>query len=964
MNDARDGNKHKTITEIVEEIAHYLPSQRTIEAFVHHNTLHSFEDYTFEEGVGRAQQMYGSEAYMSEEKFRLAWKEGRISSMDLHHVISKRLALKKGSWQVCTGLESLCNKDVLYRWLLYLPTVKEERSANWLVNEYHEFRHWDAQLPREAFERLTVGGLENQQELLWERVQKMVASMDRDAETRRICRPNDALMHFCRINVDSMVHPKLIHWCKAYLDKEMSLWTVEDREKGILYVVLEHLFTGLWQPRWLKSLKKIAKDILNRNLSPEDVIQESLVRIGWKEADVYAYLKSLFLALPGWAGIFQQMKERPDLSPFPIPDVNLVQFAALRVLLEEAAVSYVAKKERLPFPSDQGRIPIVEKGDFSWRVFSALRLMGIRSTDLNQHPDIFTDVLKMLEEWPERNRQAIWQNAYERHYRNQIFDAILLKGQQESNNSHPSSGSTNERLRAQIVFCIDDREESIRRHIEEIDSGYQTFGFAGFYGVAMYFQPYNSPVKRPLCPAFNIPKHLVVEKKSGLTSSAMPEKMRRGQNTLFRGTVLTFANAFRLFSLGKDVLGTKNAFVQPKPPEIPKTTLVYQASEPPEIRDGLQVGFTHKEMVGIVKRCLEDIGLIGSFAKFVVICGHGSDSANNPHVAAYDCGACGGGKGAPNARIFAIMANDSKVREDLALAGIVIPQDTWFVGGYHNTSSDIVEYYDEDLIPDSMKSEYSQMKQDVLLAAKRDAHERARRFESIDLDVDPEQAYRLVQLRSRDLAEPRPECGHATNALCFVGKRAWSKSIFFDRRVFLVSYDSDHDPQSQIVRRLLANVGPVGAGINLEYYFSYVDPNKYGANTKLPHNVASLIGVMNGQESDLVTGLPWQMVEIHEPMRLLNIVESTPERILPVLEQEPYLKKLIVNRWILVALFDPKQNKLWYFDEEGFVEYQVENPEIESRPSSLGCYQHSRININPILIDQTCVQTQIAKVAK
>jgi uncharacterized protein YbcC (UPF0753/DUF2309 family) len=165
-----------------------------------------------------------------------------------------------------------------------------------------------------------------------------------------------------------------------------------------------------------------------------------------------------------------------------------------------------------------------------------------------------------------------------------------------------------------------------------------------------------------------------------------------------------------------------------------------------------------------------------------------------------------------------------------------------------------------------------------------------------------------------------------------------------------VSYDSDIDHNGAIVRRILSAVGPVGAGINLEYYFSYVDPNIYGANTKLPHNVASLLGVMNGQESDLITGLPWQMVEIHEPMRLLNIIESTPEKIAPILEAEPYLKKLIVNRWILAAVFDPKQHKLWYFDEEGFVEYTPEDTDIPHTDNSFDWYNGQRDHLLPSFI--------------
>jgi hypothetical protein len=80
-----------------------------------------------------------------------------------------------------------------------------------------------------------------------------------------------------------------------------------------------------------------------------------------------------------------------------------------------------------------------------------------------------------------------------------------------------------------------------------------------------------------------------------------------------------------------------------------------------------------------------------------------------------------------------------------------------------------------------------------------------------------------------------------------------------------------------ILARILGAVVPVCSGINLEYYFSYVDSPGWGSGSKLPHNITGLLGVMDGAMSDLRTGLPWQMVEIHEPVRLLFVIETTAE---------------------------------------------------------------------------------------
>src|SRR5262249_40004733 len=141
-----------------------------------------------------------------------------------------------------------------------------------------------------------------------------------------------------------------------------------------------------------------------------------------------------------------------------------------------------------------------------------------------------------------------------------------------------------------------------------------------------------------------------------------------------------------------------------------------------------------------------------------------------------------------------------------------------------------------------------------------------------------------VEGRAADLAQPRPEYGHATNAFCIIGRRNRTRGLFLDRRAFLVSYDPARDPNSSILSRIMAAVVPVVAGISLESYFSYIDPTGYGCGTTLPHNVTSLLGVMDGAQSDLRTGLPWQMVEIHEPARLAIIVEGMPDDVRCVVE--------------------------------------------------------------------------------
>ncbi len=251
------------------------------------------------------------------------------------------------------------------------------------------------------------------------------------------------------------------------------------------------------------------------------------------------------------------------------------------------------------------------------------------------------------------------------------------------------------------------------------------------------------------------------------------------------------------------------------------------------------------------------------------------------------------------------MANRPEVRFRLRELSIDIPQDTWFIGGYHDTCSDDVQLFDLDLVPAAWRADLLRIRESLDEARMRNAHERARRFESCPPDASPDAALRHVEERAEHLAQPRPEYGHCTNAVCIVGRRSLTRGLFLDRRAFLVSYDPDQDPDDRSLSSLMAAVVPVCAGISLEYYFSFVDNDRYGCGTKLPHNVTGLVGVMDGHASDLRTGLPWQMVSIHEPVRILFVVETTPERLNGVIRASSLLDRMVANRWIRIATIDP-----------------------------------------------------------
>jgi len=923
----KPSNPEEDVRRMVEEAAHLLPAQGPIRVFVHHNTLHAFEHLPFEEAVVKAGELFGCRPYLDEEEYRQQWLQGRILTGDLRAVLSEDLGA--GSCEAVAGTTTRLElRLALMAVGLHEPDDKE---LDWHLNES------DKPMDRP----------------LWEACRTAVEPLGAISQPLpRKARYRDQLLELTGEDADALLHPLLIRFCAAFCDQGIAYWRLPSRSLGFLGSFTQTYRYAPLPDAWLKGFGARFKGRRNAASS----IVQSLRNLQIPPEEWEAYIEEMMLALRGWPGILRQIEERPDRAFIPSPPGSLLEFAAVRLLLEEQAIGYVTARAHLTLADLRKMSPAETLKTVPMRAYTlyqAAQILGWPAEKVLENSP--RKLLEEVESFPSMERRRLFHLAYERRYRIKTLDALLSQ-----------VGETKNSVRFQALCCLDEREESFRRHLEETEPSCETFGTAGYFGLAMLYQSAEDAHSVPLCPILVKPDHWVKEKPLEEETRSLRQAWGHtayafhvGSRTGVRGALLS------------GLFGTLAALPLVLRVFFPRHAAKLRSSfETASAKTRLEWNYTTAEAAQVVGKILAETGLMNplprglqaegrasmtpialdrdsgqrvgvpgqetksqngaGLSRLVVIVGHGSSSLNNPHESAHDCGACGGGRGGPNARVFALMANDPEVRRQLG-----IPETTVFVAAYHNTCNDLMDYYDLDRVPPSHRTDLKRAQVALGRAAALSAQERSRRFDNVAPDVTPLGALKAMADRTEDLAQVRPEYGHATNAVAVVGRRAHTRGLFMDRRSFLASYDPSSDPNGGLLSRVLQAVGPVCGGINLEYYFSFTDRGGYGCGTKLPHNITGMLGVMDGHASDLRTGLPWQMVEIHEPVRLLLVVEAPLERLQEVLSRLPAVERLVKNRWIQLAAWDPPKKEILVFHDGHFEPYEPENLELPRVPSSL-----------------------------
>ncbi|MBT5376655.1 MAG: DUF2309 domain-containing protein [Nitrospinaceae bacterium] len=955
-----------------EPIAPFWP-MRTMVA---QNPIHGLEYLPFDQAVQKGKDLLGGNGYLSNEEYRQFYRNGRITKEGFERAFSRVGPRLDGQVSIEVGSRKIAPKDVWQLHVLFGFDELPPSLLEWELSGGGATKQFRKDLSEESRKKIiaqTIKEYEQYREYpegayltnLWESVLATIGPSGLDAssllsENLQASVPislppqktlSDWVDSLTEGRLVEQINNQLIKWVAAFLDEGLAGWEMPGREEGF-YQVWRNLaqkdFSGQ-----LLGIKGFSQKVHSLPEAPEDAIRSSLRQLEIPQEQWKDYLSRQLSLLPGWTRYIRWLGEHPTYHAQQKHPIDTTQYLAVRLFYEvelanikcqqewgiDGTVSSLTaywndrSEEYYQQVGGQSGDPIKQiKCRHAWRLFhlaqflelSPKEVQGLSLTDAKV-------LLQWLDHFPADQHGRVWIEAYEDSFREKMLrDISAHRGAVPKLETRPH---------AQLVFCIDVRSESFRRHIEA-QGPYETLGFAGFFGISISHQPFDSNQRGSLCPVLLTPSHAVTEiPRSG--EGAALEKYSSGSrwcqlgHHLFHdmkhhpiGSMMAIDVLGLFFSLGlvgktifqktfhamtstvegwlTQKVSTQVSISTPSDPKNPGVGEVNADGVP----DGLSLGFSLTERATFIENGLRAMGLTKNFARLMCLCGHGSETDNNPYYGALDCGACGGKPGDANARVFATMANEPEVRRILKEKGLPIPDDTWFLPGKHNTTTDRVEFYDLEELPDSHKEDLQALNKDLKEAGAKQALERCHRIPSAPTEISPEQALAHVDERSCDWANPRPEWGLAGNGAFLIARRTLTKGLDLGGRVFLHSYDPVADPQGAILEKIMTAPLIVGEWINTGYYFSAVDPWTYGSGSKVLHNVVGGVGMMLGTQSDLQMGFPLQTVNngdthYHEPMRLLAVIEHTPSVISSIIQKHSILQQLFHNEWLNLVALDP-----------------------------------------------------------
>lgn len=647
-----------------------------------------------------------------------------------------------------------------------------------------------------------------------------------------------------------LVSERIGTFAAGFFDQGQALWAAS-RRNG-LYAAWRAFATHDLTPEIL-GLKGFSIHVDETPETPDGAIERAAVSLGLG-AEPGTYFHQLLLTVGGWAQYARHIQFKAEIEGRT--DTTALELLAIRLVFEE--VLYARHKTEIEREWQQVRHKHVEPVS----------------------PDFDTVIDGLLQVAAERAAQR-------------KLAATLAA---------PSTIKVAElRPVLQAAFCIDVRSEVFRRSLESVDPGVRTLGFAGFFGLGASHKGFASDVSEHRLP--------VLLKPSVFSCSAVDHDGDADRQARFSARATRAWGRFKLAAV------SSFAFVEAMGPvyagKLIRDGLGFHKGKGPDAaKPRLAPSLDLDTRVVIAATVLKAMSLTEGFGRFVLISGHGANVVNNPYASALHCGACGGHAGDVNARLLADLLNDRAVRETLAINGITIPADTVFVGGLHDTTTDTVTLFEDDLETDIQPEDIVRIRQWLAQAGHLTRAERARRLPRATADS--------VIERSRDWSEVRPELGLAGCRAFIAAPRTRTAGRSLEGQAFLHDYVWKTDEGFKILELILTAPVVVASWISLQYFGSCVAPSLFGAGNKLLHNVVGGIGVVEGNGGNMRAGLPWQSVHdgehfVHEPLRLTVAIEAPKEAITDILKRHAQVQALFDNGWLSLFALDERGQMAWRY---------------------------------------------------
>ena len=656
-----------------------------------------------------------------------------------------------------------------------------------------------------------------------------------------------------------VIREEAAKWCAAYDDEGQSSWKFPWKDLS-LYQGWKEAAQIDRNPE-LNGLTGFRECVRSFPDEADQAISQAVELLEMPESHVEELLYRILLTLPGWAGHLRYKDREHEIRG----GSGDLLHQLLAILLNYEVALYKQHQSDKDFM-------------LGWK------------RNLLEEPELGEATVIDFE----LAQRLVWQSALENAFE------LNLRG-----NIRPGAADAS-RPDVQAIFCIDVRSEVFRRALESTDLQVQTMGFAGFFGLAIDHSVPGLGPSQARCPVLLAPPVKTGDHCGGMASyefdqlnfTKILEREDKRSWKRFKeaaASCFTFVETMGLtyaYKMMCDALGYHFTLQSPDPGR-------------PDFHENLDVEARADMAEGI----LNGLGLKENFAKTVLFCGHGSSTKNNPYASGLDCGACGGHAGDANARLAAALFNMPDVRAALRERGIEIPEDTRFIAGLHNTTTDEVTLFDTEAAD---ASEIDQLRAALDEAGGLCAIERSALLGDAAKQSNIVQA---VRQRSRDWSQVRPEWGLAGNAGFIVAPRKWTQASTLQSRAFLHEYDAAADPEGKVLEQIIGGPLVVGSWINLQYYGSATDNAHYGSGHKSIHNVVGGVGVALGNENDLRPGLPFQSVHdggklIHEPLRLHACIAAETEVLDAILERQEHVRHLVENGWVhLIAL--GADGRLW-----------------------------------------------------